>query len=1076
MNGLHWLFNNAAQNFSENPAIFGGDRRCLTYSGLTQQIKTIVECLKTSGMGRADRIVTVLENGPEAAVCCFAVSAAAICAPLNPAYSQSEFEFYLRDLAATALITDSQLCAPAVAAANVVGLPVIRLVALENEVAGIFRLEYDNIMRRTGGLSSQAEDVAMLLYTTGSTSRPKMVPITHTSLCHAAQMNVEALALKPDDRCLNMMPLFHIHGLIFAVASSLIAGASVVCAKGFQPARFFEWLEAFQPTWYTAAPTIHDAILRRAATNRESIANSRLRLIRSGASALPPTMMKELEQAFGVPVIEAYAMTETGLIAINQLPPGKRKPGSVGLPIGCELIVMDEQGMPVPAGQTGDVAVRGQGVMRGYECNPQANQQSFFKGWFRTGDQGKLDSDGYLFLAGRRSEIINRGGEKISPWEIDEVLMEHPVVRHAMAFSVPHPRLGEQIAACVILQPHASAFDQERMEFELQEFVAQRLAMFKVPDRIVFVTEFPRGPTNKPQRKSLAAALGLLEAHCSQPTSDPFPARLRSVAEERLAALWKSVLGCGTVEMDDDFFQLGGDSISGAQLIARVGEEFGIDVPLFLLFRIPTLAGLAEWLESRVKRGARDFTVFERTARPENLPLSYAQQRLWFMAQMEGGSRPYHMPMGFHLCGALNVMALRRALNRIIERHEALRTTFAVVKGQPVQRIAEVESSSFQLIEHDLRSWESAEAGLMRLVEEEASAPFNLEDGPLIRGRLMRTGQQQHALLITMHHIVSDGRSLGVLLEELNVLYRAYVEGEEDPLPELKVQYADYAVWQRKWMEGEILKQQAEYWKNLLVGIPGLLELPADYERPIQQDYAGAFVELTLEEELTARLTELSRARGTTIFMTLMAAWAALLGRLSGQHEVVIGTVAANRGRAEIEKLIGCFVNTLAVRVDLSGEPTVAELLERVKVQMLGAQQHQDLPFEYVVELVRPVRSFAHNPLFQVMFAWQNVPTAKLEFPGLEVEELRPADITTKFDLRLSLRPTEKKIIGGATYATSLFERETIERYLGYWRTLLNAMAAGNVQQLVDRLPMLNEQERQQVLYEWNDTDVEYPA
>ncbi|WP_254061908.1 condensation domain-containing protein, partial [Granulicella sp. L60] len=319
------------------------------------------------------------------------------------------------------------------------------------------------------------------------------------------------------------------------------------------------------------------------------------------------------------------------------------------------------------------------------------------------------------------------------------------------------------------------------------------------------------------------------------------------------------------------------------------------------------------------------------------------------------------------------------------------------------------------------------------------------EHGPLLRGRLLRTSEDEHVLLITMHHIVSDGWSIGVLVHELSTLYSAYLRGESDPLPELSIQYVDYAVWQRKWIEGEVLQQQAAYWQTALAGAPALLELPADHPRPVQQSYAGAFAGLVLDQELTAQLRGLSRRHGTTLFMTLMAAWAALLARLSGQQEVVIGTPAANRGRAEIEDLIGFFVNTLALRIDLTSSPTVGELLAQVKAQSIAAQQHQDIPFEQVVEILRPMRSLAHSPIFQVMFAWQNTDTGALDLPGLELLSVRSAPRrAAKFDLTLSLAETrDNTIAGGIEYATSLFEPSTIERYLGYFRKLLEAMVAG---------------------------------
>ncbi len=460
--------------------------------------------------------------------------------------------------------------------------------------------------------------------------------------------------------------------------------------------------------------------------------------------------------------------------------------------------------------------------------------------------------------------------------------------------------------------------------------------------------------------------------------------------------------------------------------------------------------------------------------RSKRLPLSFAQQRLWFLAQMRGVSEAYHIPLGVELKGELDRAALRQALDRIVARHEALRTTFGLVDEEPAQRIRAAEESRFYLVEHDLRRHEDAVGECERLAREEASTSFDLEAGPLIRGRLIRKSEEEHVLLITMHHIVSDGWSMNVLLKELSVLYGAFARGEAEALPELKLQYADYAVWQRKWIEGEILQRQAEYWKKTLAGAPELLELPADHARPAQQDYAGGYVGLVLEQRLTEDLKALSRRHGTTLYMTLLSGWAALLGRLSGQPDVVIGTPVANRGRLEIEGLIGFFVNTLALRLDVSGSPTVVELLERVKAQALAAQEHQDIPFEQVVELAQPVRSLAHSPLFQVMFAWQNAPEDTFRLSGLKVGRRRSSVRMAKFDMTLTLQAAGERIVGGLEYATALFERETIQRYLGYFRKLLEAMVADE-NEAVDRLDLLPEAEREQVLYKWNDTAVEYP-
>jgi len=452
--------------------------------------------------------------------------------------------------------------------------------------------------------------------------------------------------------------------------------------------------------------------------------------------------------------------------------------------------------------------------------------------------------------------------------------------------------------------------------------------------------------------------------------------------------------------------------------------------------------------------------------------LSFAQQRLWFLAQMEGASRAYHIPLGVRMSGELNREALRRALDRIVARHEALRTTFAMADGQPIQRIGP-EESGFALEEHELSGPGGAEE-LERLMAEEALSAFDLEQGPLIRGRLIGLGETEHALLITMHHIVSDGWSMGVLIDELSRLYRAYSEGKPEGLPGLRIQYADYAAWQRRWIAGEVLQSQSEYWQRRLDGAPALMTLPADWPRPSVQDHAGESVGLELDEALTSGLKALSQRQGTTLFMTLLAGWAALLGRLSGQEDVVIGAPVANRTRAEVEPLIGFFVNTLAMRVDLSGSPEVWQLLERVKVETLGAQENQDLPFEQVVEIVKPQRSLAHSPLFQVMFTWQNNEAGELELPGLELAAVGARYETAKFDLALTLFEAGDRIAGGVVYARALFDRSTMDRYSRYYCKLLREMIAGD-RQVVDRLQILSQGEREQLLVEWNETRKEYP-
>ena len=575
----------------EAVAITAPGRVPLTYSRLRTQVDAVVQALNTLGVGRHDRVGLVLPNGPEMAVAFLAVAAGAVSAPLNPAYRAHEFDFYLTDLQAKALVIQSDMDSPARAVAHAHGLPVLELSPCLEAEAGFFTLRGEKQSGPDRGGFAQPDEVALVLHTSGTTSRPKIVPLTHANLCTSAYNIRAALALGEQDRCLNVMPLFHIHGLIAAVLSSLAAGASVVCAPGFYAPRFFTWLEECRPTWYTAVPTMHQAILARAEANRALISRCPLRFIRSSSSALPPQVMTELEQIFDAPVIEAYGMTEAcHQMTSNPLPPRQRKSGSVGVAAGPEVAIMDGGGNLLPSGERGEVVIRGANVTPGYENNPTANQRAFTHSWFRTGDVGFLDTEGYLFLTGRLKEIINRGGEKIAPREVDEVLMDHPAIAQIVTFAVPHARLGEEVAAAVVLRENTAA-----TEPELREFAAARLADFKVPRQIVIIDEIPKGPTGKLQRIGLAEKLGLTAFDQSgADTQPPFTAP-RTPLEERLAEIWAQVLEIERVGIYDDFFQLGGDSILAAQLLARVRAAMQVELPVLSLFEEAfTVARMAE--------------------------------------------------------------------------------------------------------------------------------------------------------------------------------------------------------------------------------------------------------------------------------------------------------------------------------------------------------------------------------------------------------------------------------------------------------------------------------------------------
>jgi acyl-CoA synthetase (AMP-forming)/AMP-acid ligase II/acyl carrier protein len=563
-----------AERYPHAPAVVFSGGPPLTYGRLHQQVQTIGTRLRGAGIRGDDRVAVVLQNGPGMATAFLGVAAAAACAPLNPAYTASEFDFYLADLDARAVVVPSGRESPVREVAQKRGVAVLEYSDRNEPDGWVFGL--DGPIEASQALCEAADPqaVALVLHTSGTTSRPKMIRLSHENICASAASIRSTLQLGESDRCLNVMPLFHIHGLIGALLASLAGGGSVVCTTGFSPMLFFGWLEEFSPTWYTAVPTMHQEVLARAAANRETIARCRLRFIRSSSAALSPDVMSGIERAFGVPVIEAFGMTEAShQIASNPLPPARRKPGSVGLPAGCEVAILDEHERSLPGGESGEIAIRGASVTR---IRPVAGDETpgpADAGWFRTGDVGYVDEDGYLFISGRIKEMINRGGEKIAPSEVDHVLQGHPSVGQAVTCAVPDARLGEDVVAVVVLRPGSALTERE-----LREFASTRLVAFKVPRRVMFVEQIPKGPTGKIQRIGLAKKLGIESLAFAQPGGlAPFEAP-RTGTQSIIARAWSEVLAIDRVGLHDNFFELGGDSLMAVEVIARVKARLGVTI------------------------------------------------------------------------------------------------------------------------------------------------------------------------------------------------------------------------------------------------------------------------------------------------------------------------------------------------------------------------------------------------------------------------------------------------------------------------------------------------------------------
>ncbi|MBZ5606244.1 MAG: AMP-binding protein [Acidobacteriia bacterium] len=1003
---LEAMVRHQAERRPETIAFLAPGRDPLSYGQLHAQMRQVAETMFGFGLRRNHRIAVVLPDGPEMAVAMVAIGASFECAPLNPAYRLQEFETYFVNLRCRAVVLLKGSESPAAVVAKARGIPVFELAPVDGAPAGLFALGSGQ-SSRSGYDFATPDDFALALHTSGTAARPKLVSLRHRNICAAARSICDAVGLTAEDRCLTVMPLFHIHGLS-TIFASIAAGGSVICAPGFSAEEFFGWLETLRPTWYTASPAIHRAVLEQAVRFPEMASRSALRFMRSASAPMPRQLIVDLETRFRVPFIEAYGMTEAApQIASNGLSPEDRKLGSVGWAAGPEVAVVDEDGEMLPAGATGEITIRGANVVE--------------DGWLRTGDLGYLDEDGFLFVTGRLKEVINRGGEKISPREVDEVLLTHPGIAEAATFAIPHDVLGEAVAAAIVAKPGASVDAGE-----IREFAGERLAYFKVPQQIAIVAEIPKSATGKLDRRGLA---GILKIPERAPGPQP-----RNPLEEKIAKIWAGVLGVETPGVHDDFFLLGGHSLRAVQIVARLRHEFQVELPMEAVLAKPTIAEQAELVSTARSAQTRIVPHSDLYHDRSALPLSFGQQRLWFLDRLTPGNAAYNIAAPLWLTGELDAATLERCLDEIRRRHEVLRTAFPLVGDGPAQVVEPWRPAPLPVVDVATAAEALGYAG------KEAEIPFDLSRGNLCRATLLRIGAAEHALLLTMHHIVSDGWSTAVLYRELCALYRAFRRGEPSPLSPLPIQYADFAAWERK----RIAREKVEhYWAAQLRDFPAALELPERRPRPSIQRHRGSKYEFEVSRELQQRMAGLARREGVTLFMTFMAALQMLLYRRTGREDFVVGIPIANRTVLETEPLIGFFANTLPIRADLSGKSTCRELLARVRETANGAFAHQEIPFEKLVEMLRPARDLSQGPLINVMFAYQNAGDgAVVELaPGITGRPFKVDQHAAKFDLTLYLTETLQGLDGAWQFDADLYDRPTIARLASEYTNLLEEIS-----------------------------------
>ncbi|HEY3566790.1 MAG TPA: condensation domain-containing protein, partial [Thermoanaerobaculia bacterium] len=678
---------------------------------------------------------------------------------------------------------------------------------------------------------------------------------------------------------------------------------------------------------------------------------------------------------------------------------------------------------------------------------------------YRTGDLARWLPGGEIEYIGRGDQQVKIRGQRIELAEVETALARHPALRQAAVAVRGSGSGSRRLVGYAVFREGAAAEPAE-----LRAFLAESLPDAMIPSAWVTLDHLPLTPSGKVDRRALPAPEAEGGDDASRAPRDP--------AEELMAAIWGEVLGIRRLGIHDDFFELGGHSLLATQVMSRVREAFGVEIPLRRLFEGPTVAELAKAVEAALAAGAPapDGPIPRASRMPEDarLPLSFAQERLWFLDRLRPGETLYNLPLVLRLEGELDAAALAAAFGGVVARHEALRTVFAERDGEPVQVILPLGPWELPAVDLSGLPAEAREREAARLRQSEAARPFDLSRGPLLRTVLLRLSPGRHDLLMTLHHIVSDGWSMGVLVREMGALYAAALDGRPSPLPELAVQYADFALWQRRWLTGEALERHTGYWRERLRGLPADIELPADRPRPAVPSHRGAEHRFALGAGTVAALEALARREGTTPFMVLAASMLALLSRLSGRDDLAIGTPIANRNRAETEGLIGFFVNTLVLRANTSAAAAFHDLLLQVRETTLGAYAHQDLPFEKLIEELQPERDPARTPFFQVLLALQNAPLPAAELPGLTLAGSEPPSREAKFDLTLALVPAAGGITAAIEYATDLFDPPSMIRFAGQWRELLDAALAAPEAPLAS-LPLLSAAQGHQIVQEWND-------
>jgi len=1040
----------------------------LSYRDLERRSNQLAHRLRRLGVRPGVLVGVAMMRSPDLIVSMLAVlKAGGTYVPLDPAHPAERLRLILGDAKPLLVLTHGHL-------ANT--LPADAPVLCLNEQWPSISGEPDGPPERT----ATGADLAYVIYTSGSTGVPKGVMVSRASLSNYAQWAKGAFGLLPEDRVLQFASI-SFDTSAEEIYPCLASGAELVLrddAMAGDPQNFLR-RAGQMGIRVLDLPTIYWHELTRALATGEAALPDCVRLVIIGGERALPERVAAWHAAVlsSVRLVNTYGPTETTIAATmaELRRPDEHSVGMDEAPIGrptagAQVYILDDRMEPVPPGLPGEICIAGPGLARGYLGRPDLTAERFVPYAFgeqgarlyRTGDRGRHLRNGDIQFLGRMDQQAKIRGYRVEPGEIETVLRGHPAVRDAVVL-VDEPQSGN----CRLIGyavPHHGA---EVSAADLQRYLRERLPDYMVPAAIVLLDGLPLSPNGKVNRRALPAPDPGVERSTGEYVAP------RTQTEEVLCGIWSEVLGVSQVGAEDNFFDLGGHSLLATQVVSRVRRILQVEIGVRAVFMAPTVAGLAQIVEEAERQreaGApprAELAPITPVGRDEPLPLSFAQQRLWFLDQLEPGSTKYHVPLALRLEGDLDLRTLEASLREMARRHEVLRTTFAESDGTPSVIVHPPGPVAMEM--EDLRELGEAEreAEVRRRIALEMEKPFDLGAGLLWRSLVLRTGKCEHVVLILLHHIVTDGWSMGILLDEMAQVYAALAQGQPSPLPEPSVQYADYAAWQRRWLTAEVLEEQVRYWRKQLNGAPTVLELPVDRPRSAATGARAKMVQFRLDPDLTGRLRELVRAQDATLYMGLLAAFAVLLHRYTGQEDILIGSPVAHRTRPEVEGLVGFFVNTLIMRARVSGDESFYVLLRRLRETALGAYAHQDLPFEQLVEEIQPARDLNHTPLFQVMFTLQNAPVGTASLDGIRVAPLENVIASAKFDLDLSLEEGPEGIDGTLEYNADLFDRVTVERLAERYVTILEQVAAAPDRAVGD-CDLMGQSERRLVLYNWS--------